>query len=309
MTDQWHVLGAGSIGGLFACRLSCLQLSVTLLSREPTSGQRVLTLQTEGHVDTFTFNQESIATPVPITHLLVCTKAFDVIAAVTAARHRLAADATVVLLANGMGYHDPAAQLLPGCRVIAGSTTAGVSRPAPDRLVMAGTGTTDFGPITPSYAKPDWFNIFENSSWSCRWRDDMRHRLLLKLSVNALINPMTALYDISNGAILEPPYRSEAERGLAEVCSILVWANEQEIARKLPNTVLRVAQDTADNISSMRADIQRDKPTEVDAILGYLLRELAPTRTETAGATPAPRPETPLLHHWLSVLQQRSRGS
>ncbi|MEC7009574.1 MAG: 2-dehydropantoate 2-reductase N-terminal domain-containing protein, partial [Pseudomonadota bacterium] len=47
MSDRWHILGVGSIGGLFAHRLKAGGADVRLLSRDVTESHRQLTLATK----------------------------------------------------------------------------------------------------------------------------------------------------------------------------------------------------------------------------------------------------------------------
>ena len=47
MSDRWHILGVGSIGGLFAHRLQAGGADVRLLSRDVNESHRLLTLATE----------------------------------------------------------------------------------------------------------------------------------------------------------------------------------------------------------------------------------------------------------------------
>ena len=84
MSERWHVLGAGAIGGLFACRLQLGGADVTLLAREDEQPTRELILKSEQE-QRFQFSQQIIAVgQPPIEHLLVCTKAWAVERAIEA---------------------------------------------------------------------------------------------------------------------------------------------------------------------------------------------------------------------------------
>jgi 2-dehydropantoate 2-reductase len=117
----------------------------------------------------------------------------------------------------------------------------------------------------------------------------------MKLAVNAVINPCTALNDVANGALAEPPWQEQAEQATREVTQILKAAKQTLVADTLASTIDRVIADTAHNTSSMLADIRAKRPTEHEAILGYLLEQLGPAT------------DAPLLTSWLSLLRQRSR--
>ena len=60
MSERWHVLGAGAIGGLFACRLQLGGADVTLLAKEDEPPTRELVLKGEQE-QRFEFPQQSLA--------------------------------------------------------------------------------------------------------------------------------------------------------------------------------------------------------------------------------------------------------
>ena len=112
MSERWHVLGAGAIGGLFACRLQLGGADVTLLEREDEQPTRELILKS-AQEQCFEFPQQSLAvSQQPIEHLLVCTKAWAVEEAIEAIAPRLSATSVVVLLCNGMGLAEAVAPLI-----------------------------------------------------------------------------------------------------------------------------------------------------------------------------------------------------
>ena len=104
--SQWHVLGAGAIGSLFACRLQDAGMQVTLLSHHDPSPLRQLTLATEPP-QTYEVSQQLVSADpsdtADISHLLVCTKAWAVPDALAAVAPRLNRDSTVVLSATAWG--------------------------------------------------------------------------------------------------------------------------------------------------------------------------------------------------------------
>ena len=60
MSERWHVLGVGAIGGLFACRLQEGGADVTLLAREDEQPTRELVLRGD-QAQRFQFPQQSLA--------------------------------------------------------------------------------------------------------------------------------------------------------------------------------------------------------------------------------------------------------
>ncbi len=301
---HWHVLGVGAMGGLFARRLQAMGFDVTLLSRhqpQNNTGQ-TLPFSHDAPGSSPHFEVSWVCDPTPIQHLLVCTKAFATVEAVASITHRLTADACVVLLGNGMGYHEQVAQRLTTQTLLAGTTTAACSRTknsAKDSTLwhLASEGETVIGHFQHT-APPAWFDAFAQQPWTCRWSTQVSDLLLAKLVINAVINPPTALYDIRNGALLNAPYHAEFEAAIGEVAQVLEACGEAALAEHLSARVHRVAHQTASNTSSMRADRQRGSQTEVEAILGYLLEQLPQQRGNNK-----PMPATPVLSEWLYNLR------
>ncbi|ELK45040.1 2-dehydropantoate 2-reductase [Halobacillus sp. BAB-2008] len=90
-----------------------------------------------------------------------------------------------------------------------------------------------------------------------------------KLLVNAVINPVTAVFKVRNGELLTNPYLSDIARKLCEeACDVLSLSFPDEWDR-----VCRIAEKTGSNHSSMLVDLMEGRQTEVDAISGYILEE------------------------------------
>jgi len=306
MTTHWHILGVGAIGGLFAHRLSALGHRVTLIRRKPSPENYSLTLERDGDSLTRSFPCENPESTGPINLLLVCTKAFDVVPAVESIASRLTEDADVVLLTNGMGYHDAIADLVAPARLIAGATTAGCHCPKPHRRVAAGVGVTEFGPLNGMRPAPVWFEALDQADWHCHWRNNMRQVLLRKLAINCAINPATALHDVDNGVLLSEPYRAEFDAAIREIATLFSLSGYGELAAQLPETIVQVARDTAKNSSSMRSDLRAGRRTEVETILGYLLGDFR--HRSRSEAAPLEDPDTPVLSRWLRTLRQLEQG-
>ena len=293
MSERWHVLGVGAIGGLFACRLQLGGADVTLLAREDAQPTRELILKGEQE-QRFQFPQQSIAVgQQPIEHLLVCTKAWAVEEAIEAVAPRLTAISVVVVLCNGMGLAEAVAPLIGDAQLVVGSTTAGCRRAGNGELIVSGEGRTQLGTLDTSPA-PSCLSPWRQGVPDFEWETDIRSVLLAKVALNAVINPLTALHGVTNGELLQPPLQAITEDVIKEVQSVLFTADAREIASALPAQVRAVCDSTAANHSSMRVDLESGKRTEIDAIVGWLLSSL----------TPHP-PATPVLSELYDAVRER----
>ena len=280
MSQTWHVLGAGAIGGWLACELQTVDCAITLLHHRDTEPTRRLTLSKAASAApnkapiSFTFEQEPVSQESAISTLLVCTKAWATEAAVRSVAHRLSKNTQVVLLGNGMGLAERVIPLIGDAALILGSTTAGCRRNDRNRLHLSSAGTTYLGPAGADSNPPSWLPLWQRSLTQCHWQPDIRSILLAKTAVNAVINPLTAIHQVKNGALLQPELLSRTEAAITEVQRLLTAADETVIANALPDRVKAICQATAQNDSSMKVDLANGNPTEAEWILGWLLTQL-----------------------------------
>ena len=203
----------------------------------------------------------------PIRRLVVACKApftVDALAGVP-----LAADATVLRLQNGLGSLDG---LLPdGARMIEVVSASAVKRDGDAHRVVAENDT--WMGESAAGGPPAWFGALSAHWPKLHWPDDFRHRQWRKLVGNAVINPLTGLHDVANGRIFQDPaLAGEAEQLAREADRVFTALDPTWPGDSLPG-VRALAEATAGNTSSMRADMQAGAVTEIDAINGWLLRQ------------------------------------
>ncbi len=271
MSTTWHILGAGSLGTLWATRLARAGLPVRLILRDDArlasyQAGNGLTLVEQGVEHTYPVIGETPHTPEPIQRLLVACKAYDAQSAVAQLQHRLAADAELILLQNGLGSQDAVAAQLPQARCIFASSTEGAFRDGDWRVVFAGHGYTwlgDAGHPTP----PLWLDDLHAAGIPHEWSTTILTRLWRKLALNCAINPLTVLYHCRNGGLQS--HRCEVATLCGELTELLERCGQPAAAEDLHNEVERVIQATAANYSSMFQDVANARRTEISYLLGY----------------------------------------
>ncbi len=272
---HWHILGPGAIGCLMAYRLTLCGSVVTLLPhRAPNTGDSVsLTITEEGGEAILELPWEPIAATRPISHLLVTTKAHAVVAAIRAAAPRLTPNSAVVVLANGIGYGAELQQQLPQLQFTLGTTTEGAYRTQPWQITHAGDGATTLG-RRDSTEPPNWFNDWQRALPACQWTGDIEQTLWRKLAINCAINPLTAIHCCLNGQLAtDPALTGEVKALCKEIAAVGRACGQHQAVEELEQAVFNVIAATADNHSSMHQDIANKRPSEIDYITGFLLRE------------------------------------
>lgn len=267
----WHILGAGSLGSLWACRLARSGQPVRLILRNAARLQAYraaggLTLVEHGEAQTYPIDAEGPNAHTPIKRLLVACKAYDAAPAVAALKHRLGADSEVILLQNGLGSQDEVAALIGHARCILASSTEGAFRQSDWQVVFAGHGFTWLG--DPLHPQPvPWLTTLGDSGIAHQWSADIITRLWRKLALNCAINPLTVLHDCRNGELHN--HSCEVATLCAELAQLLQHCGQPAAADELHSEVQRVIQATAANYSSMHQDVSHGRRTEIHYLLGY----------------------------------------
>lgn len=279
-----HILGAGSLGLLWAARLAEAGLEVRLLLRNEQALQAwqdddsELVLEQAGQYRKYRVVPELPTAPSAIRTLIVATKAYSVASALKDIEQRLAPDATLLLLQNGMGSQQQTLAHYPQQQVLCASVTDGAWKRSERHVVWAGQGLTQIGDPTGGLC-PDWLAAIDSQILAWEWQPQILHTLWLKLAINCAINPFTAVYDCCNG---EVPARAGAQLPelINELHRLLAHQGLLLSGTELSQHIHGVIERTAANSSSMRQDIHARRRTEINHISGFALRAAGQARLE-----------------------------
>lgn len=268
----WHILGAGSLGGLWAARLARAGLPVRLILRHEErlkayDAKGGLTLSEQGQRQTFPIPAQTLDDPQPIVRLLVACKAYDAERAVARIAPRLAPGAEVLLLQNGLGSQEAVAALVSQARCIFVSSTEGAFRDEDFSVVFAGQGANWLGDAQQRPA-PVWLDELAAAGIAHQWTPNILDRLWRKLALNCAINPLTVLHDCRNGEL--QAHAGDVGALCDELVAVLKCCGHAQAAAGLHEEVNRVIAATAANYSSMYQDVSEGRRTEISYLLGYL---------------------------------------
>ncbi|UCZ51837.1 2-dehydropantoate 2-reductase [Bacillus shivajii] len=171
--------------------------------------------------------------------------------------------AALLFLQNGMGHMEKAASLCAN-PLYAGVVTHGAMK-TNDRVVRhTGDGEIAFGPWGHG---EKLYGLTDGKSRLCfTYTPFIKERMVEKLIINFIVNPLTALYGVRNGELLEDPFIRNVQALFNEVQSVL------EVNESHYDKLVRVIKQTKENESSMYQDIKHKRRTEIDAITGYILK-------------------------------------
>lgn len=276
------IVGAGSIGLMYASRLARSGIPVSLMTRSDSQASALnkygITLEEQGSVSqipvqAFSIDgnywipneQDWIWLTVKQPHL---NDNF---------LHKLsslgAQGASLLGLQNGIGHMEKLSAALPGTPLYAAVSTEGALRINETTVHHTGQGILTFGgwPSPANVANETQKMLVEAldlAGIEAELSNEMFNRLYNKLLINAVINPLTAIFGVKNGDLPQDSTRKKLMAALhAESAAILTaagWQGSEDSWERL----LTICKQTARNESSMFRDVKAGRMTEVDWING-----------------------------------------
>ncbi|MEW9108804.1 2-dehydropantoate 2-reductase [Cytobacillus gottheilii] len=175
-----------------------------------------------------------------------------------------------LFLQNGMGHLKWLHQF-EEASIYVGTVEHGSLKAAGNHVIHTGAGVTKIALFSGSEDfKLNINDLLKINDFPFEWFTDYKEMLAEKLLVNAVINPLTAIFQVKNGDIIQNPYYFKIFTMLYEEVSTILQVRDKE---KGFLHVQTISKKTAANYSSMYRDLEQGRRTEVDAILGYLLEE------------------------------------
>lgn len=266
------VVGAGALGSVLAALLHLNHRAQTCLVGASPHWQKVrdqgLLLQQPGRDDRRIPLQTCAWDDLPqlgAGHAVLLTgKATDLPQACARLRPQLGREALVFTLQNGLGVREMAAGLLER-PVEAGVALFGARSVAPGQAFFFGPGRLilSAGPAAQALSE-----VLAGEDLVCEQTEDYKSAEWFKLAVNCLANPLAGILNLPNHDLSRPVLDPAKEALLSEVKAVaLAEGVEVELSVERFNQMLR-----GDNVPSMRTDIDRGRPSEIDFINGAIVR-------------------------------------
>lgn len=280
---KFVIVGPGAIGCLFGGLLSEAGNEVYLLDKNPLRAADIskngITIEGIGGPRRIPVKAESDAALMPPSdYLVICVKSYDTL---EAARHAFPAmnlAKHVISIQNGLGNIEQIAATAAGRCLLAGTTSQGSTSLGYGRIRHAGTGITLLAPTDETEgaraATDALVAAFQHAKLTAESAASADSVLWGKAILNAGLNPVTAIWDVPNGAIIA---RDNLKRvAVSAVLEAAKVAAAMKIALPYHDPVAqfeRLCAFTASNISSMLQDVRNHRHTEIDSINGYIVRQ------------------------------------
>ena len=275
------VVGPGAIGCLFASMLKAAGHDVWLLARTEEHAEWIrehgLCIEKNGVIHRIPWPTVSnSAGYIGVCDMVfICVKVYDVEKALHDVLPSIGQHTIIISLQNGLGHLEIISRYVPPGRIIAGVTEQGATLLGRGYVWHAGKGETFIGAIHRDGESllPTVLELLIKAGIPATAPEDIFSAIWGKLIVNAGINPLTAIFRIRNGEILDSKW-------FKTIMGKAVYEGQRIVERlgiKLPYTdplskALEVCYVTAGNISSMYQDIRAGRKTEIDFINGAIVR-------------------------------------
>ncbi|WP_059052163.1 ketopantoate reductase family protein [Paenibacillus senegalimassiliensis] len=180
-----------------------------------------------------------------------------------------------VCFQNGMGHMEKIRKVLPDSILLAAITTEGAKRTDGGSVTRSGHGETKIGGINDAMsthlAEEAAVSMLQKAGVLTVIAENISKEIYWKLLINSAINPLTALWRISNGQLLATEERLSILRQLCREGEQICAAYGINLGTELYEQVVAVCQATSSNTSSMLGDVLEGNPTEIDYINGRLV--------------------------------------
>jgi 2-dehydropantoate 2-reductase len=276
------IVGQGAIGLLCYHRLSQskndnkVNKLISLLPSTKTSVRQYCFSEMNGEAKNFPLTFADNQTLSSAQLIILCVKSYQVTDALKAIHSLIADDAIIIVTHNGLGTFEEISYLIkPSQSLFALLLTQGAKKTADYHIEHTGKGESNLGLIwgePENEKKITLLKLLTQSLKQVSFQENIQQAQWEKLAINCVINPLSALENINNGKINLPTYQETIREIIKEVVILGAREDVELDESLLLNLVMKVAERTKQNTSSMRADIMNKRRTEIDYINGYIHR-------------------------------------
>ena len=278
-TPRVAVVGAGAVGCYYGGMLARAGVPVTLIGRPA----HVEAMRRDGlRLSSATFDEHirveastDIAAAAGATLVLVCVKSPDTEPTGAELAPHLAPDARVLSLQNGVD-NAPRLQALLRRPVAPAVVYVASEMGGPGHVRHLGRGElvipADMG-AAPGPDPGDIVAMFARAGVPVELSDNVVGALWGKLLLNCGYNAISAIADVPYGRMVTLPGIAQTVHDVVVECLAVARALEVTIPGDVFAAVARIATSMPGQVSSTCQDLRRGKPTEIDHLNGYIVRE------------------------------------
>lgn len=284
------IAGAGAIGSVIGGLLREQGEKITFLGRPEhiraiaQNGLEIEGIWGEHRVSGFELASVPAELGTDFDLIFLTVKSYDTNSAIREVVSKLKPSGLVVSAQNGLGNLESVAQVAGPERTLGGRVIFGAEILSPGKAkVTVYADPVMIGGFTPELSVVLKRKIekivaaLNGSGVPAGYAEEIRPYLWAKILYNCPLNPLGALLDVNYGALADnPETRKIMEEVIREIFLVaraekvtLFWKDPDHYAREFFE---RLVPSTRGHRASMIADLKRNKPTEIDAMNGWILK-------------------------------------
>lgn len=276
------VVGAGSLGMLFSGKCSHVQAaSVTLYTRtkqqaDEINRKGIAMTSMNGTTEEITLKAakwgDHSIDPEPDVILLTVKQTHLSESFIQELAEFAKPDTMIICYQNGLGHMEKLEQFIPKKQLLYAVTTEAALKTGRTGFTHTGKGKTVIGNAEHNAVLSKTVNLLNEAGFHTELSKNIESFIWNKLLINACINPLTALFNVTNGELPKQNHWLELMKTLlAEGLSVSRRLNV-DIDEAIENQLMTVCRQTGHNRSSMLQDLTNHKQTEIDYINGSIVR-------------------------------------
>ncbi|BDH61037.1 putative 2-dehydropantoate 2-reductase [Lysinibacillus sp. PLM2] len=266
------VIGAGAVGMLVASFLNDKHQVTLVVRREEQANQ----INQKGLTRININETASKTNPIATTRLQVPEKAVVLVALKYGQLHKvypflkeMNPGTPILFLQNGLAHYEEALHL-PQRHLAFSSCQFGAQKENDTTVVHRGIGILKLAVERGSKETFELFKDINQELFPVEYVKNAEQMLFEKALLNSFINPLTAILNVKNGFLVENVNTLQL---LEQMYEELKSAFPLEMDKFTFEEVKNLSKKTAQNTSSMLADISNARLTEVDTIVGAIIKK------------------------------------
>lgn len=209
-------------------------------------------------------------------YLILAVKVLPDVDRVALIRPAVGRQTVIVLVQNGIDIEPEIVAAFPDNELLSGLAFVGVNRTAPGAIHHQTAGWLTLGRypkgITPSAQQ--LADMFQASGVGCKLTEEVVAARWQKAVWNATFNPISIMGGVLDTAAMlrTPEDRAFVRQAMHEVCAVAAAAGHPQHP-KLADQMIGSTRSMPAYKTSMAMDYENDRPLEIEAILGSVVRE------------------------------------
>jgi len=267
------VIGAGSVGMLMASFLAeHFEVTVIVRRKEQEEAIRkhgIIRRNLDGTVTETFVNVTSGYAEIAGDSLVIVAVKYTHLKDVLPQLEKLSIDMPILFVQNGLAHFEEALKL-PQKSIGFGSCQFGAQKENDHTVIHRGVGVLKLAVGRGNHEAYQSLLDVKNGLFPVQWVDDAETMLLEKALYNCFINPLTAILQVKNGDLATNGHARKLLEVLYEECMEAFPEQRKLISFQ---DVIALCEKTASNTSSMLQDRLMNKKTEVDSIVGAVIKK------------------------------------